>query len=303
MRFGVSFGNHGNGAHVEDIVVYIRNALRVAGEEAYILPTLLRDGVNVVLEMFTQEQALQIRRLKHRTAARFIVVVSEFTDGRTFNSHIKSGLGHYVDKDFWKARFDNFMEVATEAEAIWSLSEFAAEQYKPLFPDKPVLPFPVGFDPLFPETYHPDPEQKDIDLLFTGAETPHRKAMIEELSRSHYVMTSPVTTPNSARIDMISRSKATLHINLSSDQLYSSVMRHHFLLMNASPVLSERAQRAGTLDEFVTQFDTSDFARGVSDYLASGQWKSCGLEAYRRYRKSRPLQPAVKKLLAESFLS
>src|SRR5208283_3335161 len=107
MRFGVSYGNHGNGIHVEDIVVYIRNALRAAGEEAYVLPTLLRDGVNVILESFTQEQALQIRQLKQSTGARFVVVVSEFTDGKTFNAHIKSGAGHYVDKDIWKARFDN----------------------------------------------------------------------------------------------------------------------------------------------------------------------------------------------------
>jgi hypothetical protein len=304
MRFGISYGNHGNGMHVEDVVVYIRNALRAADQEAYLLPTLLRDGVNVVLECFANEQVRQIRQIKQRTCARFVVVVSEFTDGTTFNSHIKSGEGHYVDKFAWQSRFNNFLEVAAEAEAIWSMSEFGATQYKPLFPDKPVLPFPIGFDPLFPETQHPPPERKDIDLLFTGNETPHRKTIIEELSKTHYVMALPVhTTLNTARIDMIRRAKATLHINLSVDQLYSSVMRHHFLLMNASPIVSERAQLTGTLDEFVTQFSASDFVCGVSEFLASGQWKSRGLEAHRHYRESRPIKEAIKKMLSESFRS
>jgi hypothetical protein len=301
MRFGVTYGNHGTGTHVEDIVVYIRDALRAAGQEAYILPTLLRDGVNVLLELFTDDQTQQILRLRQATGARFIVVVSEFTDGNTFNSHITSGVGHYVDKDFWKARFDNFLKVAAEAEAIWSLSELGVSQYQRLFSDKPVLAFPIGFDPLFPEPHHASPEQKDIDLLFTGSETPHRKTIIDELSKSHYVLTLPVTTLNASRIDVISRAKATLHINLSADQLYSSVMRHHFLLMNASSVLSERAALAGPLDEFITQFDTSGFVHGVSNYLASGEWKRHGVEAYRRYRENRPLKHAIKQLLAESF--
>jgi hypothetical protein len=304
MRFGVSYGNHGSGIHVEDIVVYVRNALRVAGQEAYLLPTLLRDGVNVVLEHFTKEQALQIRRLKRSTSARFVILASEFTDGKTFNSHIASGAGYYVDRDAWQQRFNNFMEAAAEADAIWSLSEFGAAQYQPLFPNKPVLSFPIGFDPLFPEVHHPLPEQKDIDLLFTGNETPYRKHILGELSKTHHVVSLPVhTTPNASRIDMIARSKATLHINLSPDQLYSSVMRHHFLIMSGSPVVSERARLRGALDEFVTQFDTTDFVSGVSEFLAGDRWKSCGREDYRRYRDRRPLAEAVKKLLAQSALS
>jgi hypothetical protein len=301
MRFGVTFGNHGNGIHVEDILLYVRNALRAAGEEAYIMPTLLREGVNVMLECFTREQALQIRHIKQQTSARFVILVTEYTDGVTFNSHIKSGLGHYVDKDMWKLRFNNFMEVAAEAEAIWSLSDFGVSLYKPLFRDKPVLTFPIGFDPLFPEPHHPAPALKDIDLLFTGNETPHRKSIIEELSKDYYVMTTPVTTPNTSRIDMLHRAKAGLHINLSSAQHESSFMRQHFLLMNASPVLSERALLAGPLDDFITQFDGDDFVHGVRDYISSGAWKSDGLEAYRRYRDKRPIKQAVKKVLAESF--
>ncbi len=302
MRFGISYGNHGSGVHIEDTVIYLRNALRAAGEEAYILPGLVRDGVNVLIEYFTSAQAAQIRQMKKNTRARFVVVASEFTDGKTFNSHIQSGQGHYVDTEQWRQRFDNFMEVAAEADAIWLLSEdLGVPQYQQLFDDKPVLAVPVGFDPLFPEARHPPAKSKDIDLLFSGNETPYRLGVFEALSKRHSVTTIPVSTLNIARIDMIMRSKAGLHVNIAENQRYTSVMRHHFLLMNASPVLSERTLVRGNLDDFITIFDSANFVAGVGDYLDSGQWRLGGIEGYKRYREGRPLVPPMRTLLAESF--
>jgi hypothetical protein len=301
MRFCVSYGNHGNGVHVEDIVVHIRNALRAGGQEAHLLPNLLRDGVNVVLECFTPRQASQIRQLREGTKARFVVVVSEFTDGKTFNPHITSGKGHYVDLAMWKQRFEAFVDVASRAEAIWTLSGYQVPQYRKLFPDKPVLPFPVGFDPFFAPPRLTPPESRDIDLLFTGNETPYRKEMIDRLSEKYCVTSCSVFTLTASRIDMINRAKASLHLNLAKEQSYTSIMRHHFLVMNASPVLSERAEFPGELDDFVTHLNGVTFAADAGDYLASGRWRNAGQEAYERYRENRPLGPLVKGLLAESF--
>src|ERR1051326_6605450 len=138
MRFGVSYGNHGDGVHVEEVLVYVRNALRSVGHEAYLLPGLMTEGLNVLLEGFTTEHIWQIRQLRKRSRARFVVIVSEFTDGKRFNAHITSGEGHYVAAQYWQERFEKFLEVAKEADAIWSLSEYSLPEYRALFPDKPV---------------------------------------------------------------------------------------------------------------------------------------------------------------------
>ena len=299
-RFCVSYGNHGSGIHVEDILTYARNALRIAGQEAYLQPALLRDGVNVLLESFTPAQALQIQRLKRHTKARFVVLVTEFTNGRTFNSHISSGAGHYVDAALWQLRFDTFLQVADNADAVWVLAHDSLPEYQSVLRHKPVLPFPIGFDSLLPTAHHAPPERKDIDWLFTGSETPHRKAILDALGARHYLVRAPVTTPNAARIDLIARAKATLHINLSEDQLHSSVMRHHFLLMNQSPVVSERAKFSGPLDAFITQFDAKDVVADLDAFLRSGAWRTAGTAAYDQYRKALPLAPRMNELLTQS---
>jgi len=68
-------------------------------------------------------------------------------------------------------------------------------------------------------------------------------------------------------------------------------------------VLSERTKFSGTLDGLITQFDSGDVVRGVSDYLASGEWKWSGGEAYKRYRENWPISPPIRKMLSESFRS
>ena len=303
MRFGVSFGNHGNGIHVEDVVLYLRNALLTAGEDAYLLPGLLTQGVNVLLENFTREQVWQIKQLRKAGRTRLVVVVSEFTDGRRFNPHITSGDGHYVDAAYWTSRFENFLEVAVEADAIWSLSDYALPEYRALFPDKPVLSFPIGFDPLLPYRPPPPSESKDIDLLFTGSLTPHRLAIVERLKQHFFVLTAPVTTLAASRVDFVRRAKVSLHLNLLQDAIYSSVMRHHFLVMNGAAVISERARTVGPVDEFLTQFDGPDFVDCVSSYMAAGEWRSSGPVMRERYREAMPLAARARQLLIESDLA
>jgi tetratricopeptide (TPR) repeat protein len=303
-RFGVSYENHGKGGvHIEDITTYIRNALRTAGEEAEIIPNLLPDATNVLLENFTRAQVKYILEFTKAKNARLIIVATEFTDGRSFNPHvlINPGGGHYHHGEYWVERFEAFKEIAIHADAIWCLSEYQLPQYQKLFPDLPVLNFPIGFDRLLPTSESLPTAQRDIDVLFTGNDTPHRLAVIAELEKRLVVVKAPVSTPTESRAGLIRRTKACLHINLHPDALYSSVMRHHTLIMQKTPVLSERALLPGALDEFIVQFDSADFVADTIDYIKSGQWLTSGVEAYERYRRERPIEQAVRQLVADSF--
>jgi hypothetical protein len=300
MRFNICYGNHGNGVGVEDIITYVRNAIRVAGHEAFISPYLAGGSYNVVVECFPDEFAAQIFALKQKTPARFIVIATEYTDGKTFNPQTAGADIHYGQAAYWQQRFDAFQRVAAVADAVWCMSRYQVESYREFLGPLPVFELPRGFDPLSTPPLHPKPEAKDIDLLFTGNVTAHRQAVLARLSQSFVTVTAAAHTLNTARIDLICRAKACLHINLVAGAQYNSLARNHFLIMNKGPTLSERARFPGEVDDFIVEVDSDTIAEQIGGYLASGRWKTQGEEMYERYRAARPIAAAVEQLIAQS---
>jgi hypothetical protein len=303
MRFNLCYGNHGSGIGIEDTLIYLRNALRVAGHEAYISPYLEPRGYNIMLEQFGTEAPAEFARLRQTTEARFIIVATEFTNGRTFNTQSAATAGHYGRTQYWQTRFDTFCQAAKSAEAIWCMTEHQLDSYRELLPDMPVLMIPRGFDPLTSPPVHAPPHAKDIDLLFTGSATDYRQAILAKLSKSFRVITSSPSTPLSARLDLISRTKANLHINLVANAHYTSVNRHHFVINNKGTMLSERALFPGELDDFIVGLDSDTLIDEVADFMTSGRWKTAGEEAYERYKLERPIEEAMAGFIAASLQS
>lgn len=300
MRFNICYGNHGTGIAVEDIITYVRNALRAAGHEAFVSPYLAYTGYNILLECFDEEFAAQVIRLRQKGMARFIIVATEYTDGHTFNPQTAGADMHYGRPEYWQERFDAFQRVAAVADAVWCLSRYQVEPYRDMLGTLPVFEFPRGFDPLMTPPEHPAPEAKDIDLLFTGNATAYRRAVLTRLKQSFVVAAVTTQTPNVARLDLICRAKACLHLNLVANAQYNSLGRNHFLLMNKGPVLSERSRLPGELDDFIVQVDSATLVEQVGDYLAAGTWKTQGEAMYERYRAARPIVAAMTELLEQS---
>jgi hypothetical protein len=301
MRFILCYANHGAGVGVEDILVYVRNAVRTAGHEAYIAPYPQTSGFNILIESFPDQLSQGLVELRRTTDARFIVIATEFTDGKTFNSHTAQADAHYGNAGYWQARFDGFKRVAAVSTAVWCMCEYQVERYRDLLPGVPVLLLPRGFDPLMQPPVHAALGGKDIDLLFTGNVTSYRRGVLNRLAASFNVVIATPATQYCARVDLIARAKANLHINLVENALYNSVGRHHFILMNKGPLLSERAVLPGELDEFATELDSDALVEQIRDYLAGGRWQRDGEEMYERYRLSRPLKEPMETLLAESL--
>lgn len=301
MRFTICYANHGTGVSIEDSMLYLRNALRVAGHEAYIAPFPEPGTYNIMHELFAPETPQSMAQSRRAGHARFIIVATEFTNGTTFNAHSANTSGHYGRTQYWQKRFDTFCEAAKSADAVWCMMGDQLESYRELLPDVPVFTIPRCFDPLTVPPRHASPGAKDIDLLFTGSPTDHRDALLGILSRSFKIVASTPGIPLSARLDLMARSKVNLHINLVQDALYSSIMRHHFVINNQGAMVSERAIFPGDLDEFITVLETDTLVDEVADFVRSGRWQTAGEEAYERYRAARPMKDAIAELLAVSL--
>jgi hypothetical protein len=300
MKFNLVYGNHGGITPIEDVIVYLRNALMIGGYEAAINEWVDPAAINVLIENFSDGHCKAINDF-YASGTKVIVVVSEFTDGTGFNPHISGPEGHYSNAPYWRARFAAFMKMLPSISAIWTLSPYTVAQYQAFLPDLPVCEFPVGYDRLWWEKDFPGLERhKTIDVLFTGNATPHRLAVMEEIRRHCWTIFLPASTPNVERVGYTRRARVSLHIGLEKNARYGSLMRLHFLLMNGVATASEGSQNPTALDEFVEIYEGDEFVDRVVDLVNSGQWEGMGLAAHSRYAAARPLEPAVRRLVEAS---
>ena len=84
-------GNHGKSpVHVEDIITYLASALQSGGLEVNIIPHLVYAEAHIIIECFDNFTADSIL-LCIITGARFILVVTEYITGNTFNDFSVDG--------------------------------------------------------------------------------------------------------------------------------------------------------------------------------------------------------------------
>jgi hypothetical protein len=310
----VSYFGHGNfGIHLEDLLTYLRNLLRSKGTPSVISSGLEPGIVNVMPEGFVPDTDASILSLVNaEPSTRFVFVVTEMTDGTTFNREVGQGVAGRDapahNAQYWNERFTRFVELADSyAHAIWCVTAVQIPQYKALFPHIPVLLIPLGFDPAFVPLQHFPVGRKDIDCTFTGTLTPYRAEIFERLAKRTRLAVAPAFQLAAARTDLLARSKCTLHIGQIPGAVYTSPMRHHQLIMSACPVLSERSREPGDLDQFVHLLPSGTdgvdrLIDSIVAYLESETWHQGGHRALEHYRQMPIGEDSISALL-ESLIS
>jgi hypothetical protein len=93
-------GNHGESpVHVEDIITYLASALQSGGLEVNIIPHLVYAEAHIIIECFDNFTADSIL-LCISTGARFILVVTEYITGNTFND-FSVDASDSEDRQYW----------------------------------------------------------------------------------------------------------------------------------------------------------------------------------------------------------
>ena len=134
-------GNHGESpVHLEDIITYLTSAFQSGGLEVNIIPHLVYAEAHIIIECFDNYTADSIL-LCISTGVKFILIVTEYITGNTFNEFSVDG-SDSEDRQYWNLRYRNFRRVADKCQAIWCLSEVTYKNCRLLYGSKvSIIPF------------------------------------------------------------------------------------------------------------------------------------------------------------------
>lgn len=185
---------------------------------------------------------------------------------------------------YWQSRYSIFCEIVEQCEAIWCVSPHQMDAYQTKFGNKARL-MPIGAWEAIANSEQGRIE-KDIDFLFTGTITPHRKSIIDTLCQKGFkVVIGFPNWPAFIREHFTARSKICLHIRQHPTWKFPSIMRYHYLLCSGAVVVAEKAEESCEQEQFFTCVSPEDFVSACEVELAKGDFLRRGREAFEAYRQ------------------
>jgi len=256
MKYSIPYSNHGSSPiHIEDILLLLKHSIEsISGNYVNLSRTIDYNSCNIILENFGSNDFL---KSLIESRADYIIVATEFITNKTFNCF--SNNSDYGKHSIWKTRYNNFIEAAKYARAIWCFYEDLIDDYRNIVGEK-ILFFPMTYVPKLKQFETRPFLFKDIDVIFTGGVTAYRKNIFDELTAAGLeIFTMPSNTPTYIRNDFSSRAKIGINLRQSRDWKYASLMRYHYHIMNKVPMIGEKCEIASYLDKYVIIADRSTF--------------------------------------------
>ena len=271
MVIKIIYGNFLNNLEVmDDWMTFMMKAVKSLGHSAEFEQRVVPNHVNIVFDGFNDEFAKSIL-CQNNSKTPILLIATEFITGTTFNTFFPtpwyynlSGLtfGRALPKHarVYKKRYNMFCNVASNAAAIWILSQNQLEPYKQVVQSENVFHLQFGFLDSFRSIHEVNSSAQDIDFLFTGSLTPFRQKILDQFNRKgRRVYQCEANTPQSIRNSFIERSRAVLNIRQNSCWPYPSTMRMYYHLMNKSLLISEKCPVTSELDEYILRFPSESF--------------------------------------------
>ncbi|MBT5230141.1 MAG: hypothetical protein HOM11_07675 [Methylococcales bacterium] len=258
MKFKLIYENHGNfGLHIGDYFLYLKYVLQSLGHTADIEHAFCPGETNIILEYFNDKFTDKVEK-EWTKDTRIIVIATEFLTNGTFNNiyqeeaATRDKADQNQHKEFWQMRYNNFVKLLPKFNAIWHVADQPATAYKHYFSNTFVDYMPHCFTSDFHTVKHRPDTDKDIDVLFTGTLTKHRKEVLETLKNSGLnVVSSTLFTAPFHRDDLISRSKLVLNIKQHPNWLHESVTRLYYHITNDSLLITDQCQYPTDLNPYV----------------------------------------------------
>jgi len=297
MKFKLVYGNHWNfGIVVADTFLMLQGALHEMGFQADIEKEIqIEPGVTYVfIEGFDKDYAKSLQSIKDIGSNVWIIATEEWADG-TFNLSARQGdNGQYSKSEYWDERFQAFMLAIESCDLVWHLSEQQAERYKNVL-EVPVEFLPHGFTDNFASVRHR--EHKDIDFVFTGTLTDHRRDCFNYLENKGYkVVYLPVLTASFHRDDVVSRAKIGLNVKQSKDWPQFSNSRANYHLCNQSSLISEYCSDTCAVADFI-HMPSNDFLPYVEWFINDNDWNAEAKKSSARYRTEHRLSSLIESVV------
>jgi hypothetical protein len=261
MLYNIYYGNH-NYAGVEDQLSYLYNGFDYIGQNALYSDKYYMNGVNIILENNINDFYKMMSRMrKLHQRSKIVFVATEIIKDGIFNSgnvefNIKPTEGeaqsHYSNYEYWKYRYDSFLEFLPSIDCIICYSEQLVAEYQKLHKNVFYLPlaYPDNFVPLKRKPF----ERRSIDCIFTGTfENEYRQKILQEIKKKGNLNVTILngSTPKYIRDEYFSRTKIAIGIKISEKAGLLSKFRAFYCLTNKIEHLFEVPTDYTDLNEYL----------------------------------------------------
>ncbi|MEO5373745.1 MAG: hypothetical protein H7840_05630 [Alphaproteobacteria bacterium] len=299
MHFNIILSNHHQTAYfaMSQTVTYLRNALSTCGHDVTIsMSELHRGAMNVFIENFeagVEGLVAEIEEHRKSIPLRVGVVSTELMVDGTI-PYAQSGL-YRNDPDQVRNRVAGFEYFARHADFVWHLVERTAVNFNGINRNQAVFPYGHVEGPSARLRRSP----KDLDVVFFGRMTPHRRAVIDSL-RARNIAVVDVGylgagwVPDFVLSSLLDRAKIGLNLTLHSlddtpiagvDPRFASCARIVEMLERDVCVVSEEIPLDNPYRNHMVSAPVSQLADVCRSLLDSGEWQTLGPAAAARFRR------------------
>lgn len=209
-----------------DVCRYTCFSIESAGYECCILRNqFTHDRVNIIVGAHNQTDPSIIKKI--RQAGNYILGQSEIITGDSVNNWA-------IQKSFAEV----YLPLMKQAKAVWTGIETNVEALKKLGIE--AEQFLMGYHPRMEEICHKP--NKDIDFLFCGSITEHRRKLLNELIKRGARVVTMFDDAAMYRNDLIARARINLAPNQGVEMDHFSGSRIAYLLNNRAVVVVERCR-------------------------------------------------------------
>ncbi len=266
-----------------DICKYLCFGIESAGYECCIMRNkLLSDRINIIVGGHAQTDPAIVDTI--RKSGDYIILQSEIITGNTIN--------HWAIQD----TFENvYLPLMKHAKAVWTGVESNISALKNLGVAADLLLF--GYHPLMEEVHHKP--IKDIDFLFCGSVTPHRKQLLEQLASRGGKVVTIFDDAAMYRNDLIARSRVNLAPNQGPGMNHFGGSRVLYLINNRSMVVVERCHDQKIYEHCFLSAETAHWVDLCLETIKRPDLDQVTEERYERFKKIRMVdyvQPLIEKL-------
>lgn len=302
MWFNIAMNNHGPSEYYAALtpsINYIRAALSKCGHEVSVTyDHLYPDAINLYFEHFLGEPVAEmILDARRAHSLRLGVIATELMIGGTI-PYARDGL--FLPPDVAKdeniaRRMAGFSKMAAGADFVWSFLERTAREYSKIA--RRCEFFPVGHVGAVPPELRRSP--KDLDVVFFGARTPHRAAVLDSLAALGLSVTcvgrgfQGEWMDQSLLLSLLDRARIGLNLTLQSwddrdggiDPRFVSCMRVTEMLDRDLCVVSEDIPWDNPYGPYMISAPPEHIAATCRDILAGNSWAELGRTRAAAFRR------------------
>ena len=306
MHFNIVLSNHhapGGVWRLEDVTRWLKASLEEAGHLVSVSPTIIApQAVNLFFEYFFDPTVPVFEKMA-KIGVCYGIVCTENITGDTFNGFDKDDDWIIEDEGFnWKRRYANFEKVARGAEFVWCLFEDSTGRARKLPANGKAFLLKFGYVESLVDIRHRPFSEKDIDLLFFGQITSHRKSILEALAaRGLTVEWSREFIPNLVRNGFMERSKIVLSLLKNETWESPSLGRIAYLVNNGCCASCETSGTESEIERFALSSGTETFVDDCEAAVKGKPIETLANTFTTRFEAELPMKGIMSELIDQTF--